>query len=320
MRTSGAGQTTSRNMERTSRDGKTDHSAADEPGREKLARPSARPADVGEGSSRRPRRPGRPTSTSRWNARPSGRSHHEQARRFDDRLALRGAWRVGRGQREDSQEDSGHRDRAPDEEARPLDDGSCSADGYQPQPDSPHPRRRRRGHHAQDALPVGGGARDAAAGRLRPSRLGTGTRAQLEGAPMREHRTESGRRDLLDPVRSPAALGWTKYRIDRSPDHGPTRASDREREKGFEPSTSTLARWHSTTELLPRAHLDGEGRPSSAHDPACQRAANALSVPSPGRPGALPSRGSPRAACYRSSGVRTDADARHDGEPALVGA
>jgi hypothetical protein len=25
-----------------------------------------------------------------------------------------------------------------------------------------------------------------------------------------------------------------------------------EREKGFEPSTSTLARWHSTTELLPR--------------------------------------------------------------------
>ena len=26
----------------------------------------------------------------------------------------------------------------------------------------------------------------------------------------------------------------------------------REREKGFEPSTSTLARWHSTTELLPQ--------------------------------------------------------------------
>jgi hypothetical protein len=25
-----------------------------------------------------------------------------------------------------------------------------------------------------------------------------------------------------------------------------------EREKGFEPSTSTLARWHSTTELLPQ--------------------------------------------------------------------
>ena len=27
-----------------------------------------------------------------------------------------------------------------------------------------------------------------------------------------------------------------------------------EREKGFEPSTSTLARLHSTTELLPRVH------------------------------------------------------------------
>jgi hypothetical protein len=27
---------------------------------------------------------------------------------------------------------------------------------------------------------------------------------------------------------------------------------NREREKGFEPSTSTLARWHSTTELLPQ--------------------------------------------------------------------
>ena len=26
-----------------------------------------------------------------------------------------------------------------------------------------------------------------------------------------------------------------------------------EREKGFEPSTSTLARWHSTTELLPQS-------------------------------------------------------------------
>ena len=30
-----------------------------------------------------------------------------------------------------------------------------------------------------------------------------------------------------------------------------------EREKGFEPSTSTLARWHSTTELLPRVVRDG---------------------------------------------------------------
>ncbi len=29
-----------------------------------------------------------------------------------------------------------------------------------------------------------------------------------------------------------------------------------EREKGFEPSTSTLARWHSTTELLPRKRPD----------------------------------------------------------------
>jgi hypothetical protein len=29
-----------------------------------------------------------------------------------------------------------------------------------------------------------------------------------------------------------------------------------EREKGFEPSTSTLARWHSTTELLPRNEPD----------------------------------------------------------------
>ena len=29
----------------------------------------------------------------------------------------------------------------------------------------------------------------------------------------------------------------------------------REREKGFEPSTSTLARWHSTTELLPQRGL-----------------------------------------------------------------
>ena len=31
--------------------------------------------------------------------------------------------------------------------------------------------------------------------------------------------------------------------------HGP---AFEEREKGLEPSTSTLARWHSTTELLPR--------------------------------------------------------------------
>ena len=29
-----------------------------------------------------------------------------------------------------------------------------------------------------------------------------------------------------------------------------------EREKGLEPSTSTLARWHSTTELLPQLKRD----------------------------------------------------------------
>jgi hypothetical protein len=36
-----------------------------------------------------------------------------------------------------------------------------------------------------------------------------------------------------------------------------------ERETGFEPATSTLARWHSTTELLPQLRgtglVDGEG-------------------------------------------------------------
>jgi hypothetical protein len=31
----------------------------------------------------------------------------------------------------------------------------------------------------------------------------------------------SSTRDLLDPVRSPAALGWTEYRIDRIPDKAP---------------------------------------------------------------------------------------------------
>ena len=33
---------------------------------------------------------------------------------------------------------------------------------------------------------------------------------------------------------------------------GPQKQVSREREKGFEPSTSTLARLHSTAELLPR--------------------------------------------------------------------
>src|SRR5271154_991703 len=50
------------------------------------------------------------------------------------------------------------------------------------------------------------------------------------------------------------------------------RAESVEREKGFEPSTSTLARWHSTTELLPRtaAHtLLGRGARSSPNWLAC---------------------------------------------------
>jgi hypothetical protein len=38
-----------------------------------------------------------------------------------------------------------------------------------------------------------------------------------------------------------------------------------EREKGFEPSTSTLARWHSTAELLPR-----KGAPSTSRGGVCQ--------------------------------------------------
>ena len=45
------------------------------------------------------------------------------------------------------------------------------------------------------------------------------------------------------------------------------RARNREREKGFEPSTSTLARLHSTTELLPQcvgAFSSGRPRPSQA--------------------------------------------------------
>ena len=33
-----------------------------------------------------------------------------------------------------------------------------------------------------------------------------------------------------------------------------------EREKGFEPSTSTLARLHSTTELLPQVPCGGRGK------------------------------------------------------------
>src|SRR5438270_184043 len=36
-----------------------------------------------------------------------------------------------------------------------------------------------------------------------------------------------------------------------------------EREKGFEPSTSTLARWHSTTELLPQRLRTGDVAPST---------------------------------------------------------
>lgn len=42
------------------------------------------------------------------------------------------------------------------------------------------------------------------------------------------------------------------------PEVGPMATADHltiEREKGFEPSTSTLARLHSTTELLPRGRL-----------------------------------------------------------------
>jgi hypothetical protein len=44
-----------------------------------------------------------------------------------------------------------------------------------------------------------------------------------------------------------------------------------EREKGFEPSTSTLARWHSTTELLPQFGL---GR--IAFDPGCVKRTRAF--------------------------------------------
>jgi hypothetical protein len=40
-----------------------------------------------------------------------------------------------------------------------------------------------------------------------------------------------------------------------------------EREKGFEPSTSTLARWHSTAELLPR-----KGAPFTVRGRVCQGA------------------------------------------------
>ena len=48
-----------------------------------------------------------------------------------------------------------------------------------------------------------------------------------------------------------------------------------EREKGFEPSTSTLARWHSTTELLPQTPwpVPDRGACRLARRPShCQRA------------------------------------------------
>ena len=51
-----------------------------------------------------------------------------------------------------------------------------------------------------------------------------------------------------------------------------------EREKGFEPSTSTLARLHSTTELLPqKSNRDGVTRPCS---PRCQEGPGRVISPS----------------------------------------
>src|SRR5215471_7996693 len=56
----------------------------------------------------------------------------------------------------------------------------------------------------------------------------------------------------------PSAFGSLAVLALRFSDHHPQKEKPgksrafREREKGLEPSTSTLARWHSTTELLPR--------------------------------------------------------------------
>ena len=96
-----------------------------------------------------------------------------------------------------------------------------------------------------------------------------------------------------------------------------------EREKGFEPSTSTLARWHSTTELLPQTcrttcpeQLGTEpAARCSPGDPACQRDGSLAGAPAtrPAEPSsacqALPLRGLPGSASR--TGRRAPPPLRH---------
>ena len=69
----------------------------------------------------------------------------------------------------------------------------------------------------------------------------------LPPAPIRDE----SRDELVVPERVFAGLcGTIGHRVTLSNDA--KTPGFLEREKGFEPSTSTLARWHSTTELLPQ--------------------------------------------------------------------
>ena len=68
-------------------------------------------------------------------------------------------------------------------------------------------------------------------------------------------KTRGGHAALPSPCRGPGSERPSGSRRPPCESHQlPRVAQDKnvEREKGFEPSTSTLARWHSTTELLPQ--------------------------------------------------------------------